>query len=133
MDADKIVKLNAATVRELLTGMQVRSHAKPNAKTNDRRAERWPFAGTVEVWLPEGSYGEQHLLATLHNLSEHGLAMRCRRPIPSDTLINIAIHQPELSCYGEAIVRHCTAAPVGYLIGVEFCDISEGTASGPDK
>jgi hypothetical protein len=60
------------------------------------------------------------VLATLHNLSVNGLAMRARRPIPVETKISLAVHQPALSCYGHALVRHCTQASVGYLIGVEF-------------
>lgn len=118
MDADKIVKLTPEAVRELIDSMQIESHNKlPQGK---RRDERWPFPGTVEIWLPDEAYGERHLLATLHNLSAGGLAMRTRRPIPTGTTLSLALHQPALSCYGHAIVRHCTRAPVGYLVGVEF-------------
>ena len=118
MDAEKIVKLTPAVIRELLDANRINVHSKhPPGK---RRQERWPFPGTVEVWLPDECYGERHLLTTLHNLSLIGLAMRSRRPIPTETRISLALHQPELSCYGHAIVRHCTCASVGYLIGVEF-------------
>jgi hypothetical protein len=118
MDAEKIVKITPEAIRELIEMRRVPSHAKlPAAK---RREEREAFAGTVEVWLPDDCYGERHVLATLHNLSPHGLAMRTRRPIPSETRVAIALHQPELSCYGKATVRHCTSANVGYLVGVEF-------------
>jgi len=118
MDAEKILKIAPDVIQTLLEARSVRSESKtaPGA----RASERWPFAGTVEVWLPEGCYGERHVLATLHNLSAGGLAMRTRRPIPTDTRVSIALHQPELSCYGHALVRHCTVASVGYLIGVEF-------------
>jgi len=123
MDAERIVRLTPEVIRELLAGQQVRSHLKqPPGK---RREERWPFPGTVEVWLPDECYGERHLLATLHNLSQSGLAMRTRRPIPTDTRISLAVHQPELSCYGHGVVRHCTRAAVGYLVGVEFYYESE--------
>lgn len=118
MDAERIVKLSPDAIRELLAETNTHSHSKQPPGV--RREERWPFAGTVEVWLPEEAYGERHLLATLHNLSLGGLAMRSRRPIPTDTRLSLAIHQPELSCYGHAVVRHCTRAAVGYLIGVEF-------------
>jgi hypothetical protein len=74
----------------------------------------------VEVWLPEDCYGERHLLATLHNLSLDGFAMRARRPVPTNTKLEFALHEPELSCYGHALVRHCSQAPFGYLIGCEF-------------
>lgn len=118
MDADSIVKLTPDAIRELLESRDV--NCKAQGGPGRRTQERWPFAGTVEVWLPEGSYGERHILATLHNLSFGGLAMRTRRPIPADTKITLAIHEPELSCYGAAVVRHCTSASVGYLVGVEF-------------
>jgi hypothetical protein len=119
MDAEKIVKLTPAVINELLAARQVNTIDKEPSAEN-RRAERWPFPGTVEVWLPEGSYGEGHLLATMHNLSAEGMAMRTRRPIPVGTRVSIAVHQPLMSCYGNAIVRHCTPASIGYLVGAEF-------------
>jgi len=118
MDAERIVKMTPETIASLVDAQPV--HAIAKQAPGRRKEDRWPFPGTVEVWLPEGSYGERHILATLHNLSHHGLAMRSRRPIPKDTTISLAIHQPELSCYGHGVVRHCTRAHVGYLIGVEF-------------
>lgn len=118
MDAENIVKLTPAAIRDLLEAQHVPTHAKQTP--GKRRAERWPFAGTVEVWLPESCYGEQHVLATLHNLSQGGFAMRTRRPIPTETRVQMAIHQPLQSVYGHAIVRHCTRAAVGYLVGAEF-------------
>lgn len=126
MDAEQIVKLTPEALRSLLDSQRVEAVSKVPA--GHRCEERWPFPGTVEVWLPEGCYGDQHLLATLHNLSEHGLAMRARRPILADTRISLAIHQPVLSCYGEALVRHCTQGPAGYLIGVEFAFHDEDAA-----
>ncbi len=130
MDAEQIVKLSPDVVAELLGTATVAAHAKQ--PMGARRAERWPFAGTVEVWLPDDAYGERHLLATLHNLSQHGLAMRTRRPIPSETRLSIALHQPEKSCYGHAVVRHCTRAAVGYLIGLEFV-FSDAPLNGPKR
>lgn len=118
MDAEQIVKITPESIRELLDARHPQSGDKDAA--NQRREDRWPFAGTVEVWLPDSSYGERHILATLHNLSPSGLAMRSRRPIPTGTRISVALHQPEMSCYGHAVVRHCTRAQVGYLVGVEF-------------
>lgn len=120
MDAEKIVRLSTEIIVEMLESRRVNVIDKDRS-SETRRAERWPFPGTVEVWLPEGCYGEGHLLATMHNLSLDGLAMRARRPIPIGTKVQIAMHQPEMTCYGNAIVRHCTAASIGYLVGVEFC------------
>lgn len=120
MDAENIVRLSVEAIRELIDGQRDKVKSIAKQDVGHRREERWPFPGTVEVWLPESCYGERHLLATMHNLSLHGLAMRARRPVPVDTRISIALHEPTLSCYGEGIVRHCTQAHVGYLIGVEF-------------
>ncbi len=118
MDAERIVKLTPESVRELIDSRRVNVVAKqPPGK---RKEERWPFPGTVEVWLPDECYGERHVLATLHNLSPNGLAMRSRHPVPVNSRVSLAIHEPELSAYGEAIVRHCTRAHVGYLVGLEF-------------
>ena len=118
MDAENIVKLSPEAVQELLNTHQVEATSKE--PPGQRKSERWPFPGAVEVWLPDDCYGERHILATMHNLSSNGMAMRARRPVPVDTRISVAIHEPKLSCYGHAIVRHCTRAPIGYLIGLEF-------------
>jgi hypothetical protein len=118
MDAERIVKLTPGSIAELLNSRQVA--ATPVHPPGQRRSQRWPFPGTVEVWLPDECYGERHLLATLHNLSAGGLAMRSRWPIPTDTRLSFALHQPELSVYGTGWVRHCTRAAIGYLIGIEF-------------
>jgi hypothetical protein len=119
MDAEQIVKLTPDAVATLLESR--RFDAVQKQLPGKRMEERWPFPGTVEAWLPDHCYGERHLLATLHNLSPHGLAMRVRRPIPTETKLALAIHQPELSCYGHGVVRHCTRGPIGYLVGIEFC------------
>jgi len=118
MDAERITRLTPETLQELLDARAVAAH--PKHPPGRRRDERWPFPGTVEVWLPDDCYGERHMLATLHNLSPSGLAMRTRRPIPSGTRLSFALHQPAMSCYGHGVVRHCTRAAVGYLVGLEF-------------
>jgi hypothetical protein len=125
MDAERILKISPDVIRDLLASQARRTQSKH--PPGHRVTERWPFPGTVEVWLPDDCYGERHVLATLHNLSLGGLAMRTRRPIPSETRLSLALHQPELSCYGHAIVRHCTRAPIGYLVGVEFVVLAEET------
>lgn len=118
MDAERIVKLTPESIAELMNVRRVA--ATTLHPLGQRRTERWPFPGTVEIWLPDECYGERHVLATLHNLSAGGLAMRSRRPIPTDTRLSFALHQPELSVYGTAVVRHCTRAAIGYLVGIEF-------------
>jgi hypothetical protein len=118
MDAENIVRLSPDAIQTLLDAQDI--HAESKCGDERRRQERWPFPGTVEVWLPDTCYGERHVLATLHNLSIGGLAMRSRQPVSSGTRLSLAIHLPTLSCYGHAQVRHCTRTHVGYLVGVEF-------------
>lgn len=130
MDAEEIVKLTPDSIRELLNLRAVPAVSKHGP--GGRREERWPFPGTVEIWLPDDCYGERHILATMHNLSPSGLAMRTRRPIATDTRVSLALHQPEMSCYGHGIVRHCTRANVGYLIGVEFYQHGADEADGEE-
>lgn len=123
MDAEQIVRISPEVIRELIDAHRV--ELQPKHQHVARKEQRWPFPGTVELWLPEDTYGERHLLATLHNLSANGLGMRCRQPVPVNTRIAVAIHQPELSCYGDAVIRHCTRSQVGYLIGMEFVFATE--------
>jgi hypothetical protein len=120
MDAERIIKLSVNAVRELLDSQNIHIQTTHKQPAGARRSPRLPFPVAVEVWLPDSCYGERHMFATMHILSLHGLAMRTRLPIPTDTPISLAIHEPSLSCYGQAVVRHCTRGPVGYLIGVEF-------------
>ena len=75
MDAERIVKLTPDAIRELLEARHIPTISK-TVTLSRRGEERWPFPGTVEVWLPDDCYGEKHLLATMHNLSTSGLAMR---------------------------------------------------------
>lgn len=126
MDAEQIVRITPEVIRSLIQKSPAPTIAKQGP--GRREQERWPFAGTVELWLPDTAYGEKHILATLHNISAGGLAVRSRLPIQTDTRVDLALHQPDLSCYGQAIVRHCTSAPSGYLIGVEFL-FSDGSES----
>lgn len=118
METDRIVRATPVIIQDLLDKRRVHAHAKH--ALGQRSTERWPFPGTIEVWLPQDAYGERHMLCTLHNLSGNGLALRARRPIATGARISFALHQPEMSCFGAAIVRHCTRATSGYLIGIEF-------------
>jgi hypothetical protein len=132
MDAEKIINLTSDAVRRMLDLLNVA--ALPKHQPGQRREERLPMAGTVEVWLPDDCYGDRRLLATLHDLSPHGLAMRARRPVPTDTRIALAIHEARVSLYGRGVVRHCTRAQIGYLVGVEFLfgDAASADAAPPD-
>lgn len=95
-------------------------HVGSNGRAQ-RNAPRWPFPGTVELWIPGEDGLERHVLATSINLSKDGMGVRCEEELPLDMKLEIAIHEPEASFHGQAIIRHCTPIPSGqYMIGVQF-------------
>jgi len=86
-----------------------------------RQTLRWPFPGTVQLWLPDDVYGESLILATSLNLSIEGLAVRCEEPLEPGTEVTLAVHEPEVSFQGRAVVRHCTENDDGlHCIGMAF-------------
>jgi hypothetical protein len=84
-----------------------------------RTLVRWPFPGTVQLWLPE-EHGEEQVFGTCLNLSHQGLGILCDDPLPVGTSLTLAIHQPEMSFQGQGVVRHCTEIEAGYFVGVQF-------------
>ena len=117
MDADEIFPLTEDNILRLIEHRVYRD--QPAQAGGKRRAERWPFPGTVELWLKTDDY-EQHMLASCVNLSAQGVGIRCDLPVEAGVLLPIAVHQPEASYHGHAIVRHCTHVRDGYYIGLEF-------------
>jgi hypothetical protein len=119
MDATEICPLTEDAVAKLLTYRRVKkSNAGPRGR---RKTARWPFPGTVELWIPEDGETERYALATSLNLSLHGAGIRCDEPLAAGLDLAIAIHEPEVSFHGRAIVRHCTEIEDDYLIGLQFC------------
>ena len=72
------------------------------------------------MWLPDKTGVEQLALATCLNLSRHGLGMLNEEPLPIGPEFGLAVHQPEASFQGRAVVRHCTEVEGHYYIGVQF-------------
>ena len=118
MDATEIKPLTEEAVASILADQE--GEIPGNLDYGRRRAPRWPFPGTVEMWLPDGTGAEQLALATCLNLSRHGLGMLNEEPLPIGLEFALAVHQPEASLHGWALVRHCTETEAGYYIGVEF-------------
>ena len=118
MDATEICPLTRDAVSELLAA---RNPADGDRRGSPRRrVARWPFPGTVELWIPEEDGGERYALATSLNLSTDGVGIRSDEELPSGAEVAIAIHEPELSFHGRGVVRHCTAIENEYLVGVQF-------------
>ncbi len=97
------------------------SNGRRRASTNGRRrVARWPFPGTAELWIPDDDGPERYALATSLNVSLHGVGVRCDEQLTPGLELMIAIHEPEVSLHGRAVVRHCTEIEDDYLIGLEF-------------
>ncbi len=116
-----ILPLSRETVAQLLVD---RAGIAPSPKgTTRRKVVRWPFPGTVELWLPEADGTERYALATSLNLSAEGVGIRCDEPLSPGVELPIAIHEPEVSLHGRAVVRHCTEIENEFLVGLQFvCD-----------
>ncbi len=118
MDAMEIYRLTEKAIDGLLSEQeQDRNTATAACR---RRTKRWPFPGTVEMWLPDEKGVEQIALGTCVNLSRQGLAMFYEEELPLGLEMAMAVHQPEASLHGRAVVRHCAAKDEGFYIGVEF-------------
>jgi len=86
-----------------------------------RQAQRWPFPGTVELWLSNECGQDRYLLATSINLSHEGIGIQTEEDIAAQTPVQIAIHEPEVTFHGRAVVRHCTPCENGeYVLGLQF-------------
>jgi hypothetical protein len=117
MDVSEICPLTQSAVAQLLTS---RMAALGDLDACRRSAVRWSFPGTVELWIP-GPCGEEYELATSVNLSTTGVGLRLDQGIAAGTKLGIAIHEPEVSFHGRAVVRHCTEIEEGHhLAGLEF-------------
>lgn len=119
MDATEICALTPEAVTELLTARhQAGKHLNWHGRRN---AQRLAFPGTVELWLPDENGGERYALATSINLSTTGIGLKADEPIESGTVVGVAIHEPEMSFFGRAVVRHSTETEHGFsIVGLEF-------------
>jgi len=118
LDTTEISLLTREAIAELLAGRAARN---PASHANGRRhSVRWPFPGTVEMWLPDGAGVEHHTLGTCLNLSTEGVGLLADDPISAGTQFALAVHQPEGSFHGRGIARHCTEVDGVHYIGVQF-------------
>jgi hypothetical protein len=119
MDVTEICPLTQDAVAKLLADRQAKvSDRNHNCR---RRAARWTFPGTVELWVPDDTGAEQYSLATSINLSTQGIGIRADEPLKPGLEVGVAIHEPEVSFHGRAVVRHCTETPdETYIVGLQF-------------
>ncbi len=119
MDATEFCELGPNSIARLLSGRQ--KNLRPSNWHGRRNAPRWPFPSTVELWVPESTGEDRYCLATSINLSTTGIGIKLDDPIAPGTALSIAVHEPEMSFYGRAMVRHCTETDHGFSIaGLQF-------------
>jgi hypothetical protein len=119
MDATEFCELCPESIARLLAGRQKNLH--PTNWHGRRNAPRWPFPSTVELWVPAPDGEDHYCLATSINLSTTGIGLKVDEPIAAGTELAIAVHEPEMSFHGRAVVRHCTETDRGYSIaGLQF-------------
>lgn len=118
MDTSEICALTQEAVMKLLAERAAR--AGDYGVNGRRKAPRWPFPGTVELWVPDENRIERHTLATSLNLSAYGIGIRIDDALPVGLELAVAIHEPEMSFHGRAVVRHCTEIEDGYYVGMQF-------------
>lgn len=118
MKLAEICKLTPDSLAQLLAE---RHKTGVDAIKKGRRAlPRWPFLGTVELWVPEKNGEERYTLATSLDLSTAGIGIRHEESLAPGTYLSLAIHEPEVSLHGKAVVAHCTEIECEYLIGLRF-------------
>jgi len=118
MDTSEFVKLTPETAAALIIS-QIRDRAF-SEPLGQRRKPRWPFPGTVELWLPDEAESERHIFGTAINISADGIAVRCDEKPTIGTACAIAIHLAEATYHGRAVVRHVTQTSRDYILGVQF-------------
>ena len=114
----EVVPLTVESISELFA--QRRGQVCDSGAANRRRSARWPFPGTVQLWLPGANGQEEQAFATCLNMSFEGLGMLSDEALPVGRTLAIAVHQPEMSLQGRGVVRHCTALEAGYYVGLQF-------------
>ena len=120
-EISEIMPLSRDNVAKLIASREKSrrlSHANEPCR---RELVRWPFPGAAELWVRDADGVEQHSLATCFNLSLGGVGVRLDEPLEVGAEISIAVHQPEVSFHGRAIVRHCTPDAGGeHVAGLAF-------------
>ena len=118
MQTDEFISLTEDAVVAILR--QRYGYADEGYRDQRRDRPRWPFPGTVELWVPHQNGAEQYLLARALNLSTTGVGILVDSEMSPGQEVSIAIHQPEATLLGKAVVRHCAPAANGNHVGLEF-------------
>ena len=127
----EIVQITEQSIAELLRSRYGETEGAPSGER--RRHPRWPFPAPVELWVPLADGEEDLVLGRTLNLSLRGVGVLVDVPLEPGQEVSLAIHEPEATLYGRAVVRHCTEVECGNLMGLEFIfkAIVDGENEGP--
>ncbi|HPD30693.1 MAG TPA: PilZ domain-containing protein [Phycisphaerae bacterium] len=120
MPTGEIVKLTRKQIARLIRKrMETAGQRYDGAEL--RRAPRWPFPGTVELRYATGDNNQQWF-AVCRDISEGGMGVKTDTYFPPDALLDISVHLPEQTFYGQAKVRYCKEmdGEAEYLMGIQF-------------
>ena len=117
MNTDELVQLTRGAIHDLLRS-RCEEHAQFGPQERRHNA-RWPFPGTIEIH-PAGAPAHEQSFGTCRNLSETGMGMSCERFFEPEAILEIAVHLPEATLVGHAVVRYCMKTPRGFMTGIEF-------------
>jgi hypothetical protein len=119
MLTDEFIPITADAILDILRERY--GHEQDNEIDRERRQRpRWPFPGTVELWVPQDDGIELYMHARALNLSPMGIGILADEELPTGKRVALAIHQPEATLFGEAIIRHATQTPNGQVVGLQF-------------
>lgn len=118
MQTDEFVPITEATILSILSE---RHGAADGPFAGNRRAHnRRTFPGTVELWVGRPNGEDDYLLARALNLSPAGVGILLDEALDAGAEVNVAIHQPEVTLFGKAVVRHSRLTEYGTHAGLEF-------------
>lgn len=104
------------TVRRWLTEAQ--RTGRKDAGSGKRPHARFTWTANAIIQIDQAGQAPRSILASVRDISNTGLSLKCRAPIDRDTPVRI-----KMSAWGGAvngIVRHCTRSVGVYMVGVEF-------------
>ena len=116
MQTDEFIRISPDAVMKILCERY--GYHEHGPESDGRRSQRrWPFPSTVEIWH-EGE--DDYRLGQALNLSLGGVGAIMDSALDPGRRLNIAIHEPEATLYGEVRVSHCAAAGDRHHVGLQF-------------
>ncbi|MEP0841568.1 MAG: PilZ domain-containing protein [Phycisphaerae bacterium] len=119
MRTEEFLKLSRAAVSELIHERLSSGRLEPFAGQDRRRLPRWPFPGQVEIRPADDPHAPPTFF-DCRNLSETGLGMSGSEGFEIGTRVELSLHLPEATLYGEGVVRYCMRVQSRYMVGLEF-------------